>query len=92
MLHIIIMYLPPHGGNNGIAADFPHGSLRHKVLGAPGEDNVHLSPLLAEAACQIHAFIGGDTAGNAQNDFFSIQHIVSSQNPVPYLMPLVRRL
>ena len=72
--------IPVKGIDHNLApGELLKGQRRNKFSGIFCHDHLNGSMLLNQCGCQCCCFIGGNSAGNPQQNGFSLQHIVSSR-------------
>ena len=72
--------IPVKGIDQNLApGELLKGQRCNKLGGMFRHDHFHSGMLLDQCGCQRHRFIGGNSAGNTQQNGFSLQHIESSR-------------
>ena len=72
--------VPVKGIDHGAAAgELLKGQGRYKLSGIFGHDHLHRRVLLDKQGSQSGRLVGGNSAGNAQQNGFSFQHVKTSK-------------
>ena len=80
MTHLVFLGQRKQVAVNGLAAQGLRRQRRDELPGARGQHATHRRAALLEAADEVEALIGGDAAGDDQENAAAMQH--GAQNPL----------